>query len=151
MAMSIIKKEAYVPYTTAEMYALVNGIEDYSQFLPWCKSTTVHSRTEVEVKASIQVRKGQIEQSFTTLNRLQPNQLIEVRLLEGPFKYLEGSWRFEEEAGGGSKVSLDLSFEFSNRLVAFTVGPLLNTMANTFIDAFSERAKVIYGNSSNDL
>lgn len=151
MGMTVIKKEACVPYTTAQMYALVNAIESYSQFLPWCKSTVIHSRTEAEVKASIRVAKGRIEHSFTTLNCLQPNQWIEIHLLEGPFKHLSGCWRFETEKVNGCKVSLDLNFEFSNRLVALTVGPLLNTIANTFIEAFSERAKAIYGEPTHDI
>ncbi len=88
--MSIIKRSKIVPYTVSEMYALVNAIEDYPQFVHWCRSSTVHSRTENEVRATLCFARGGIQKSFTTCNRLQADKMIEVRLIDGPFRHLEG-------------------------------------------------------------
>ena len=95
------------------MYDLVNDIEAYPLFLPWCRSTTVHSRSDDEVRATIEIAKGRLQKSFTTLNRLQRNKMMEVRLLEGPFRRLDGFWRFDALSEDACKVSLDLEFEIA--------------------------------------
>lgn len=143
--MTIIQKNALVPYTPAQMFDLVNRIEDYPQFLPWCKETTVYSRDGNEVKARIVVAKGAIRHSFATVNRLQQNKIIEVRLLEGPFRRLEGFWQFEAIETGGCRINFNLDFEFSNKLINLTTGPVLQKVAGSFIEAFCQRAKEIYG------
>ena len=145
--MASIKKTALVGYTPAQMFKLVDDIEEYPGFLPWCKSTVVHSRTEDEVKATITVTKSGIQHSFTTLNRLIHPKMIEVRLYEGPFRHLEGFWRFDSIMDGeqeGCQVSFDLEFEFSNKFIGLTVGPVLQKIAETFVDAFCQRAKEVY-------
>lgn len=144
--MTLISRNALVPYSVEEMYALVDDIESYAQFLPWCGSTEVLSRDENEVKASIEISRGALNKSFTTLNRLQKNKIIEMRLVEGPFKHLEGFWRFDSlKDNSASKISLDLDFEFESKIIAFAVGPVFNQIANTMVDAFCKRAVEVYG------
>lgn len=144
--MPVINRHAIVPYTPAQMYALVDAIEAYPEFLPWCKGAREWSRDEDQVKASIDLAKGGLQKSFTTLNRLQHNKMIEMRLVEGPFRHLEGFWRFEPLGGEQAcKVKLDLEYEFSNALLSMTVGPVFNQVANTLVDAFCQRAQTIYG------
>lgn len=144
--MTLISRNALVPYSVEEMYALVDDIESYAEFLPWCKSTDVMSRDENEVKASIEIARGALNKSFTTLNRLQANKIIEMRLVQGPFKRLEGFWRFDAlKDSSASKISLDLDFEFESRLVAFAVGPVFNQIANSMVDAFCKRAVEVHG------
>jgi len=143
---TLISRNALVPYSVEEMYKLVDDIDSYAEFLPWCRSTNVISRDENEVKASIEIARGALNKSFTTLNRLQRNKMIEMRLVEGPFKHLEGFWRFDPlKDNSASKISLDLDFEFESRLVAFAVGPVFNQIANTMVDAFCKRAIEVYG------
>lgn len=143
--MTIIKKSALVPYTPAQMFKLVDAIEAYPEFLPWCKSTVVHSRANYEVKASIFFMKGGIQQSFTTLNRLLPDEQIEVRLVQGPFRHLEGAWRFDAVGEAGCRVSFDLEFEFSSKLISLTVGPVIQKAIESYVEAFCQQAKAIYG------
>ncbi|HQW58172.1 MAG TPA: type II toxin-antitoxin system RatA family toxin [Gammaproteobacteria bacterium] len=142
--MNTVKKSVLVPYTPAQMFKLVDAIEQYSEFVPCCKSTTVHSRTTNEVKASVYFMKGGIQQSFTTLNRLLQDEQIEVRLVQGPFRHLEGAWRFEA-VGEGCRVSLNLELEFSSKLISLTVGSLIQKGIESYVEAFCERAKVMYG------
>ena len=127
------------------MFALVNDIESYPRFLPWCRSTQILSRTDDEVRASIEMAKGALHKSFTTCNRLQHNKMIEIRLIEGPFQRLEGYWRFQYLDVQACKISLDMEFEFANTVLSVAVGPVFNQIANSLVDAFCKRAVQVYG------
>ena len=142
--MATIKKSALVLYSAAEMYALVNDIEAYPQFLPWCRSTHVLMCGEDELRATIEMAKGGVHKSFTTFNRMQKHKMIDIRLLEGPFKRLEGYWRFEPLRADACKVSLDLEFEFS-QLLRVVIEPVFKQIANSLVDAFCKRAVDLYG------
>ncbi|MEO5702909.1 MAG: type II toxin-antitoxin system RatA family toxin [Gammaproteobacteria bacterium] len=143
--MTTISKSALVPYSATQMYALVDDIESYAEFLPWCTASRVLSRHVDEVRAVIELARSGMQKSFTTCNRLQKNKMIEIRLVEGPFKHLEGFWRFHALSDESSKVSLDMDFEFSNRLVSLVFGPVFNQITNTLVDAFCKRAANVYG------
>jgi len=141
---AIVKKSALVLYSAADMYTLVNDIEAYPQFLPWCRSARVLAHGEEELRATIEMAKGGVHKSFTTLNRMQKHKMIDIRLLEGPFKRLEGYWRFEPLRVDACKVSLDLEFEFSN-LLRVAIEPVFRQIANSLVDAFCKRAVDLYG------
>jgi len=143
--MPVINKSALVPYSAQEMYALVDNINAYPEFLPWCGASQEIERNEDEVKASIQLSRSGINKTFTTLNRLQKGKMIEMRLVEGPFHHLEGFWRFEVLSETASKIMFDIEFEFSNKLLAMTVGPVFSQVTSTIVDAFTKRAVEIYG------
>jgi len=143
--MANVNRSALVPYSAEEMFLLVNDIPAYSDFLPWCKASKVLSEEGDVVRGSLCLSKGGIEKSFTTCNRIQKNKMIEMRLEEGPFHHLEGFWRFDALAEDACKVSLDLEFEFSSKLLGLTFGPVFNQIANTLVDAFCVRAADVYG------
>ncbi|MBE2294682.1 MAG: type II toxin-antitoxin system RatA family toxin [Phycisphaerales bacterium] len=143
--MATVQKSALVLYSAADMYALVNDVESYPQFLPWCRSTRVDHDTEDEVRATIEMAKGGVHKRFTTVNRVQKNKMINIRLLEGPFKRLEGYWRFEPLRANACKISLDMEFEFSNQLLRMAVEPVFKQIANSLVDAFCQRAVELYG------
>ena len=145
--MTDIKQSEIVTYTPAEMYQLVDKVEAYADFLPWCSASTVHSRDEDEVHASLDIAAAGLHKSFTTCNRLQKNKMIEIRLVNGPFKHLEGFWRFDQMDNGHCRVSFDLEFEFSGHFLDFAFSAVFQQMASTFIGAFHERAKEKYGNN----
>lgn len=144
--MTTIHREALVPYTAAQMYDLVNDVPSYPIFLPWCSSAQVEFANDEEMRATVAISKGGLNKSFTTHNRIQRNKMVEMRLVEGPFKQLEGFWRFDPLAGdAGCKVSFDIDFEFSNTLVKLAFGAVFNQIANTLVDSFCQRAGVVYG------
>ena len=143
--MTTINKSALVPYSPAEMFALVDDIDAYPEFLPGCRRTRVHSRSDDEVRATIELSKGGVEKAFTTCNRSQQNKMIEVRLIEGPFKHLNGFWRFDALGEDGCKVSFDLEFEFASRMLGAVVGPVFSQIANSLVDSFMKRAVQVYG------
>jgi len=143
--MTSISKSALVAYSPAQMFALVDGIEAYPEFLPWCRGAKVLSRTDDEVRATIELSKGGVEKAFTTCNRNQKNKMIEMRLVEGPFRQLEGFWRFDALGDDGCKVSFDLEFEFASRMLGMVVGPVFSQIANSMVDSFHKRAVEVYG------
>ncbi len=142
--MPLVHRDLAVPYSVAEMYQLVNDVESYSQFLPWCKSSHILSQDEDEIRATLMLAGGGFQKSFTTCNRLQLNKMIEIKLLDGPFQQLEGFWRFES-TDTGCRVIMDLEFEFSNKLIALAFGPIFNQIASTLVEAFCKRATEVYG------
>jgi ribosome-associated toxin RatA of RatAB toxin-antitoxin module len=144
--MSTINKKAEVPYAVEEMYNLVNTIEDYPRFVPWCHSTEVHKRDEDEVRATMTFARGGLQKSFSTCNRLQPHKMIELRLLDGPFRHLEGFWRFEHRPENkGTLIKFDLEYEFANHFFSLAFGPVFNQVANMLVDVFCKRADEVYG------
>jgi ribosome-associated toxin RatA of RatAB toxin-antitoxin module len=143
--MTVIQRSEIVPYTPAQMYDLVNAIEDYPSFIPWCKASHIHLRNEDEVQATLDFAKGAIQKSFTTCNRLQVNKMIEIRLLDGPFRHLEGFWKFDGLAEGGTQISLDMEFEFANKLLSMAFSPIFHQATNALVDVFCQRANDVYG------
>lgn len=143
--MTVIKRDKVVPFTPQQMYDLVNEVENYPDFLPWCSATTVHYRDEDEAQASIVVSAKGYSKSFTTHNRLQKNKMIEIRLVDGPFSHLEGFWRFDPVEENQCRISFDLEFEFATRLLSSLIGPLFGQISDAMVDAFCERAESVYG------
>ena len=143
--MSRLHREAIVPYSAHEMFALVGAVEDYQHFLPWCSHSSRQQKAEDEVIASVTISKGALRKSFTTHNFLQADKMIEMRLLDGPFKHLHGFWRFEPIGERGSKISLDLEFQFTNKLIEFAVGPVFTTITGEMVRSFQRRAEQVYG------
>ena len=139
-----IHQSAVVPYRAAQMFELVNAIESYPQFLPWCYAATVLASTPTVVRARIAVRKAKFDYAFTTDNSLEPPSRLAMRLIEGPFKTFNGEWRFDENALG-CRVSLDLEYEFANRLSSFALAPIFKVIANSLVESFKARADQVYG------
>jgi ribosome-associated toxin RatA of RatAB toxin-antitoxin module len=143
--MTVINKSALLPYSAAKMFELVDDIPSYPEFLPWCRTAEEIERDRDEVTARLELAYGSLHKVFTTRNRLQQNKMIAMRLVEGPFRHLEGFWRFEALDENACKVSLDMEFEFASRLVGMAAGPVFGQIANNLVDAFSKRAVDVYG------
>jgi ribosome-associated toxin RatA of RatAB toxin-antitoxin module len=144
--LSKIERNALVHYSAAEMYDLVNDVASYASFLPWCKSSAVISETETEMKASIEISKGFMNKTFTTLNRLTKNKRIELELVDGPFKELAGYWEFEAlKTEDTCRVSLSLRFEFDNAMMSMAARPVFTQIASSLVDSFCKRAVEVYG------
>ena len=139
-----ISKSAIVPFSPQQMYELVNNINDYPQFLNWCEGASILNQSDDQITASVQINKGGLKQTFSTLNKLKPFRLIEMQLLEGPFEQFLGEWRFEPLGDNAAKVFLDLKFKFKSKLLDLTLSPIFTKIANSQLDAFVARAKKIY-------
>jgi ribosome-associated toxin RatA of RatAB toxin-antitoxin module len=129
------------------MYELVVAVEQYPEFLPWCRSTRLISRTETEVCAELEVARVGISQKFSTCNPLVPNERVDIELRDGPFRKLHGGWSFTPLREGACKIELVLDFEFSGKLIDTAFGAVFNQIANTLVDAFCKRADEVYRDS----
>ncbi|MGV6825477.1 MAG: type II toxin-antitoxin system RatA family toxin [bacterium] len=143
--MAIVEKSALVPYSAQQLYEIVDDIDAYVDFLPWCSASGVLSRDDAEVHGMIEVSKAGVKQSFVTINQLTPYQRIDIRLKEGPFRKLEGHWEFIALREDACKVALKLEFHFSNGMMDRAFGIVFEKIANTLVDAFCERAVQIHG------
>lgn len=143
--MTTIKRSLIVPYSTEQMYNLVNDVESYKIFLPWCVASKITSQNEDEMYATLVLSYGGLRKSFSTCNRLQKNKMIEIRLVDGPLSQLEGFWRFESVSEASSQVMLDLDFEIAHRLFNLPFQAIFNQIAGSLVDAFYQRALVVYG------
>ena len=142
--MPVVKKSALVTHTANQMYDLVNDVESYPEFLPWCSSSTLLSHNENEMCAELEVARIGIRQKFSTCNTLHPHERIDLRLKDGPFRNLQGSWRITPLREDACKVELELEFEFSGKLINTAFGAVFNQIANTLVDAFCKRADEVY-------
>ncbi len=140
-----IERSALVFYSAQQMFELVNNVPDYPNFLPGCTAAAIVSQSDTDMVAKLHVSKAGIGQSFTTRNLLIPYQRIDMQLVSGPFKHLTGGWEFQPLNEQACKVILKLEFEFSNRLVQFAFGKIFQELTAAMVQAFTNRAKQIYG------
>ena len=144
--MTTISRHSLVMYTPEQMYDLVNDIEAYPSFLPWCRSSKILSQSDDEMSASLDLAKGGLHHQFSTRNKLVPGKSIDISLIEGPFQHLEGHWKFVMIGDNqGCRMQLDMDFEFSNRLISMALGPIFTQVSGSLVDAFCKRAQEIYG------
>ena len=139
-----ITRSALVTYSALDMYKLVEDVPVYPQFLSWCTSTLVHEKGDDFQKASLTVLVAGIRQSFTTINTLVSGQRIEMKLLEGPFKNLQGEWRFIQLGDEGCKISLELDFEMRDGPMARLFGKGFGKIADRLVEDFCKRAEKVY-------
>lgn len=141
--MTEIKRSALVAKPTATLYQLVLSVEDYPEFLPWCSAAEVLEQTKERQLASVTIDAKVREITFTTENSLNPTSTIGLRLVDGPFRKLRGEWRFMPLSEDACKVELDLEFEFSSGAIALAIKPVFSRIAESMLDAFVERAKLL--------
>lgn len=143
-----LDRSALMPFSAAELYALVADVASYPQFLPGCTSAEIEQDEQREgerwVRGRVSFKVKGLSDSFATENRMLDGQCIEMRLLEGPFRSLSGVWTFTPLAEQACKVSLSLSVDFANRLVEATLAPWVDRAVSGVIDAFRLRAEQRY-------
>lgn len=142
--MQVIERSAIVTFSPAQMFALVNDVGRYPEFLPWCVEARVDEVSDTERLASIKVARGVLRTEFTTRNLLKENAQILMRLVEGPFRELTGEWRFDAIGERGSRVHFRVQFEFKSRLTAVAFSAAFEALCGTMVDAFVQRAQKIY-------
>lgn len=139
-----ISKTTLVPYSSQQMFDLVDDVVLYKDFLPWCSASEVISDDDAEMVARLSICKGKVSNSFTTKNRRKSGSYIEMNLVEGPFKHLNGAWRFQRIDDLACTVSLNLNYEYSNSIVKKVFGVVFGHIMNTMVNAFVKRAGEVY-------
>lgn len=143
--LQVVERSAIVKYTPGQMFALVNDVGRYPEFLPWCVGSRVVEASESHQVASVKIAVGVMRTEFTTRNALHPDEAITMELVDGPFRSLTGHWGFTAIGERGSRVQFRVEFEFKNRLTAAALSSSFETLCGTLVDAFVQRAKAVYG------
>ncbi len=143
--MHTLKRNALVPYSQRQMFELVNAIEDYPRFLPWCDKSKIITRNEQEVVAELDINWKGIHKGFTTRNRLFAYDRVEITLINGPLHRLDGIWSFLALDEHACKIDLELEFEFTGHFIDRLFQPVFQHIANTLVEAFCKRAVELYG------
>lgn len=138
--MKRIARSAIVERSADALYALVEDIESYPEFLPWCAASHVRERSAGRTVATISIGVTHVRHSFTTENANTPGRVIAMRLLEGPFRHFAAQWNFTPLGPGASKIEFRVEYEFANRVVAKALEPLFNHFADSMVEAFTDRA-----------
>lgn len=142
--MAQVEKTVLVTHSAAKMYELVDAVERYPEFLPWCGGIDLIERNETVTVATLHIAYHGIKQNFTTENHKVYPSLMDIKLRDGPFRHLEGVWRFIALSDDACKIEFRLNYEFSNGFLEKLIAPVFSHIANTFVDAFVERADKVY-------
>jgi len=140
-----INHSKQIPYSADEMYALVNDIRAYPDFLPWCTSAEVREEKDTHLVATVGIAAGKIRQKFTTENDMQPGRSIDMHLVKGPFKFLRGRWQFQPLDEMSCEASLKIEFEFKSRILKLALSGTFNRIMDSMVESFTARAREVYG------
>jgi ribosome-associated toxin RatA of RatAB toxin-antitoxin module len=136
-----VKRTALIAEAPARMYQLINDIEHYPEFVPWCSAARVESRTDAAVVATLTIKRGPLRAEFTTRNLLETDRRVLMQFVSGPFRVLEGLWTLTPLGDLGCRVELEMRFEFANRVAGALFEPLFEDTASSLVDAFVKRAR----------
>ncbi len=142
--MALVEKSVLIERTPTQMFELVDRVEDYPQFLPWCGGTEVTERTAMRTQATVHINYHGIKSHFSTDNTKDAPHLMQLTLTDGPLKHLDGQWRFLPLGDSACKIEFKLHYEFSNRLLEKVLGPVFSHITETFVESFVKRAQKIY-------
>jgi ribosome-associated toxin RatA of RatAB toxin-antitoxin module len=144
-AMALVEKSVLIEYSATQMYDLVDRVEEYPRFLPWCNRTELKFRDEKKTVATLFIDFHSVKSHFTTSNEKDAPTLMKIALVDGPFRRLEGFWRFKPLAEQACKIEFTLHYEFSSKTFEKIIGPVFARIAGSFIEAFVKRAQQVYG------
>jgi ribosome-associated toxin RatA of RatAB toxin-antitoxin module len=139
-----IRRSALMPYPVQFMYDIVNDVDSYPEFLPWCGGVKIHQLDNSSMEASILMRGAGLNHWFKTRNSMVPGKSIEMELVEGPFSKLDGLWSFTPIDSEGCKIELRLLFEMKQGLASTLIASAFSRIANTMVDSFCDRARDQY-------
>jgi len=143
--MALVEKSVLIERSSQQMFELVDRVEDYPIFLPWCSQSHCAFRDERRTVATLYINYRSVKSHFTTENDKEAPLSMKIRLVDGPFRRLDGLWRFRSLAAQACKIEFHLSYEFSSKMLEKVIGPVFGHIANSFVDAFVQRANDIYG------
>ena len=146
--MARVERSVLIAHSAQRMFDLVEDIEAYPAFLPWCERTQVSLRDERRTVATLYINYLSVKAHFTTENDKVPSTSMRIRLVDGPFRRLEGHWHFKALSDSACKIEFRLEYEFSSTFFDTVIGPVFGHICNTFVDAFVRRADQLYGEAN---
>lgn len=147
MAIHEVRRSALVTFSPEQMFDLVVDVERYPQFLPWVTSAELHEKSDRDLLASMEMQRAGVRERFTTRNTFERPSTMTLRLVRGPFRLLEGRWSFTPIGDAGTRIELEMRFEFANPVVSLLFGKAFEQSCNSLIDAFIVRARQLHGSA----
>jgi ribosome-associated toxin RatA of RatAB toxin-antitoxin module len=147
--MKRIARSAIVEHPVRELYALVEDIEAYPQFLPWCREARVRERSAGRTVATLTVGVRGVRYEFSTENSNLQSEAIDMRLLEGPFRHFEAHWRFHALGAHAARIEYSMTYQLASGLVARALAPIFDSIADTMVEAFKRRADQVHAKTAN--
>ena len=144
--MKEISRSALLPFSVEQMFDVVNDVASYQDYLPSCSGSEVIESAPELMVARLTLTKAGVSQQFTTRNKLVRPKRIDLQLVEGPFTSLNGYWIFSPLGSDGCKTEMNLTFDFNSRVLNATFGKVFEQVADSLVEAFCDRAKVLYSN-----
>jgi ribosome-associated toxin RatA of RatAB toxin-antitoxin module len=146
--MAMVEKSLLIERSSKQMFDLVDDVENYPKFLPWCSQTRIEFRDDKKTVATLHIKYHSVKSHFTTENEKEYPLRMSIKLVDGPFRRLEGAWHFKPLAENACKIEFQMSYEFSSKLFEKIIGSVFGHIANTFVEAFVKRADEVYGASN---
>ncbi len=147
--MAQVQKSVLINHSASRMYALVDDVTKYPEFLPWCSGAEISKQDDMSTIATLHIAYHGLHQKVTTENHKNYPSAMDIKLKDGPFKHLEGAWRFIALNESACKIEFMLNYEFANSLLEKMISPVFSHIANTFVDGFVARADVVYKDKLN--
>ena len=138
--MDIINQTEDINVNVSLIFELINDVNQYSEFLPWCSDSKILDDNHSEMTAEIEIHRGPIKWKFKTRNIYKIDEIININLQEGPFKDLKGSWRFEKIDKFNSRVTLYLEYEFDSKIIELSLKPVFSSIMSSILDSFISEA-----------
>ncbi|HPX87796.1 MAG TPA: type II toxin-antitoxin system RatA family toxin [Methylophilaceae bacterium] len=139
-----VQKTVLIHHSASRMFALVDDVKKYPEFLPWCGGVDLIKQDDTSTIATLHIAYHGLHQKFTTENHKTSPHLMEIQLKDGPFKHLEGIWRFISLNEEACKIEFMLNYEFANGFLDKLISPVFSHITNTFVDSFVARADKVY-------
>jgi len=139
-----VQKTVLIHHSASRMFALVDDVKKYPEFLPWCGGVDLIKQDDTSTIATLHIAYHGLHQKFTTENHKTSPHLMEIQLKDGPFKHLEGIWRFIALNEEACKIEFMLNYEFANGFLDKLISPVFSHITNTFVDSFVARADKVY-------
>ena len=138
--MNFIKKSEEINVSHDLIFALINNVEDYHKFLPWCSDSKIISDTNNKMAAEIEISKNFVNWKFSTENTYSLNKRIDIKLIDGPFNHLEGYWKFKKLDNYNTTVELYLEYKFDSRMIELSIKPIFSKIMSSILDSFISEA-----------
>ena len=138
--MNVVNQSEDINVNVSLIFDLINNVDKYSSFLPWCSNSSILSNSSSEMTAEIEIAGKPITWKFKTKNDYKVNEIIKIKLVDGPFKNLEGYWKFNSIDDHNTSVSLFLEYEFNSKIIELSLKPIFATIMSSILDSFISEA-----------
>ena len=133
-----------------KLIELVLAVDKYPEFIPYCLNSKIYEKKDqgdiIHMVADLTIGKGIFKDTYKSdVNYNKKKNIILVKNLDGPLKYLNNRWVFVEK-GKSTEVSFEVDFELKNKFLNILMTKSFQYGLDKIADAFQKRAEKLYKN-----